>query len=58
MIEDEYAEALDEAELEFVERLAKEIEAGELEGVEHWRAFHERLGADHHERTTEPEGAE
>jgi len=54
LIEDEYAEAIEEAELEFVERLMKEIEGGSLEGVDHWRAFHERLGTEHHGSTHHP----
>ena len=41
MIEDEYAEALDQAELEWVEGLVKEIEGGSLDGVDVWRSFHE-----------------
>jgi hypothetical protein len=39
-IEDEYKQALLEAELEFVRRLVKDIESGELDGVELWRSFH------------------
>ena len=61
MVEDEYAEALDEAELDWVQRLVKDIEGGSLEGVEHWRSFHERLGIEHRPakvHATEPEGAE
>ena len=42
-IEDEYVEMLHEAELEWVERLVKEIEGGSLEGIEQWRAWHEAL---------------
>ncbi len=44
-IEDEYLEMLQEAELEWVERLVKEIEGGSLEGIEQWRAWHEHLSA-------------
>jgi DNA-binding PadR family transcriptional regulator len=39
-IEAEYKQALLEAELEFVRRLVKDIESGELGGVELWRSFH------------------
>jgi len=39
-IEDEYKQALLGAELEFVRRLVKDIESGELDGVELWRSFH------------------
>ena len=38
-IENEYVEALARAELEFVSRLVKDIESGELEGIEMWRSF-------------------
>jgi DNA-binding PadR family transcriptional regulator len=44
-IEDEYLEMLHEAELEWVERLVKEIEGGSLEGIEQWRAWHEALAS-------------
>jgi DNA-binding PadR family transcriptional regulator len=44
-IEDEYVEALQTAELEWVERLVKEIDGGSLEGIEMWRAWHEHLAA-------------
>jgi DNA-binding PadR family transcriptional regulator len=40
LLEDEYQACLLEAELEFVRRLIKDIESGELVGVEMWRAFH------------------
>jgi DNA-binding PadR family transcriptional regulator len=39
-LEDEYQACLLEAELEYVRRLVKDIESGELEGIELWRAFH------------------
>jgi DNA-binding PadR family transcriptional regulator len=38
-IEGEYVEALARAELEFVGRLVKDIESGELDGLELWRSF-------------------
>ena len=38
-IETEYVEALARAELEFVGRLVKDIESGELEGIDIWRGF-------------------
>jgi DNA-binding PadR family transcriptional regulator len=38
-IEAEYVEALARAELEFVGRLVKDIESGELEGLDLWRSF-------------------
>ncbi len=38
-IENEYVEALARAELEFVGRLVKDIESGELEGIDLWRSF-------------------
>jgi len=38
-IETEYVEALARTELEFVARLVKDIESGELEGIEMWRGF-------------------
>jgi DNA-binding PadR family transcriptional regulator len=50
LLEDEYQACLLEAELEFVRRLIKDIESGELVGVEMWRAFHtphETEGDDH-----------
>jgi DNA-binding PadR family transcriptional regulator len=39
-IEGEYEEALLEAELAFVQKLAKELNEGSLEGLEGWRGFH------------------
>jgi len=44
-IEDEYVEALQEAELEWVQRLVKDIEGGSLEGVDEWRYWHEGLAS-------------
>ena len=41
-IEGDFHAVLLHAELEFVERLAKEITSGALEGVEWWRQAHER----------------
>src|SRR5262249_26867671 len=38
-LEVEYVEALARAELEFVGRLVKDIEAGELHGLAPWRSF-------------------
>jgi DNA-binding PadR family transcriptional regulator len=38
-LENEYVEALARAELEFVGRLVKDIESGELDGLELWRSF-------------------
>lgn len=38
-IESEYVEALARAELEFVGRLVKDIESGELDGLDLWRSF-------------------
>ena len=46
-IEEEYVEHLYEAELEWVERLAKDVEGGSLEGIEQWRSFHQHLAAEH-----------
>jgi hypothetical protein len=40
LLEDEYQACLIEAELEYVRRLTKDIESGELDGVELWRGFH------------------
>ena len=39
-IEGEYEECILSAELDFVERTAKEIRYGSLEGIELWRGFH------------------
>jgi DNA-binding PadR family transcriptional regulator len=38
-LEGEYTQALAETELEFVQRLVKEIESGELEGIDMWRSW-------------------
>jgi len=38
-LEGEYTQALAETELEFVRRLVKDIESGELEGVDMWRSW-------------------
>jgi len=38
-IENEYVEALVRTELEFVSRLVKDIESGELDGIDLWRSF-------------------
>ncbi len=38
-IENEYVEALTRAELDFVGRLVKDIESGELDGLDLWRSF-------------------
>ena len=38
-IESEYVEGLARAELEFVGRLVKDIESGELEGIDLWHSF-------------------
>jgi DNA-binding PadR family transcriptional regulator len=46
-IEGEYAEALQEAELDWLDRLIKDIEGGSLEGIEMWQGFHEALAAQH-----------
>jgi DNA-binding PadR family transcriptional regulator len=56
LVEEEYVEHLYEAELEWVERLAKEIEGGSLEGIELWRDFQANLAAKHGRRTTEGKG--
>ncbi len=40
-IESEYVEALLRTELEFVGRLVKDIESGELEGIDMWRSWFE-----------------
>lgn len=43
-LETEYVQALRRAELDYVERLAKEIESGELDGLEEWRAWYSAGG--------------
>lgn len=56
-LEDEYQLCLLEAELEFVRRLAKDIESGELDGIDLWRGFwtapedttHDETRGDDHE---------
>jgi DNA-binding PadR family transcriptional regulator len=40
LLVDEYQACLLEAELEYVRRLTKDIESGELGGIELWRGFH------------------
>jgi len=47
LLEDEYQTCLLGAELDFVRRLVKDIESGELEGVDTWRAFHAPDHDDH-----------
>ncbi|HEX4493130.1 MAG TPA: PadR family transcriptional regulator [Acidimicrobiia bacterium] len=44
-IETEYLERLCEAELEFVKALARDIESGDLEGIDDWRGFQPSGGA-------------
>jgi DNA-binding PadR family transcriptional regulator len=39
-LESEYVHALRRAELDYVERLAKDIESGELTGLEEWRSWY------------------
>ena len=39
-LESEYVQALRRAELEYVERLAKDIESGELSGIDQWRSWY------------------
>jgi DNA-binding PadR family transcriptional regulator len=41
LIEEEYAGALDEAELDWLKRLLKDVEDGSLEGVDQWRVWHQ-----------------
>jgi DNA-binding PadR family transcriptional regulator len=41
LLEDEYVETLLEAELDWVRRIAKEIESGALEGLDMWRTWSE-----------------
>lgn len=49
-LESEYVQVLRRAELDYVERLAKDIESGELSGIEQWRSWYapggERSGSD------------
>jgi DNA-binding PadR family transcriptional regulator len=56
LIEDEYVEHLRQAELEWVERLIKEIEGGSLEGIEMWRSFHDSLAAEHEQHAKDEKG--
>ena len=39
-LESEYVQALRRAELDFVQRLAKDIESGELSGIDQWRSWY------------------
>jgi DNA-binding PadR family transcriptional regulator len=58
LLEDEYQACLLDAELEFVRRLTKDIESGELAGIEMWRTFHSPGGLmahDHHDTPHETE---
>ncbi len=36
----EYAQVLRRAELDYVQRLAKDIESGELTGIDQWRSWY------------------
>jgi DNA-binding PadR family transcriptional regulator len=50
-VENEHELVLREAELEWVRRLVREIETGELEGLREWESFHQRRnGATEKER--------
>ena len=40
VLETEYVQALRRAELDYVQRLAKDIESGELAGIEEWRSWY------------------
>ena len=54
VVETEYEQALLEAELDWVRRLIKEIEDGEIEGIDEWRRWHEsasKRGAGKERRT-------
>jgi DNA-binding PadR family transcriptional regulator len=42
LVENEHELVLREAELEWVRRLVREIETGELEGLREWESFHQR----------------
>jgi DNA-binding PadR family transcriptional regulator len=44
LIESEYRTTLREAELSWTRGLIADIASGTLEGMEHWTAFHEKLG--------------
>jgi DNA-binding PadR family transcriptional regulator len=48
LLEDEYQACLLEAELDYVRRLTKDIESGELGGIELWRGFHSGEPPTHH----------
>jgi len=50
LIEQEYSEALLAAEITFVQALVADIEAGSLDGLEFWRAFHHVDMTDHEEK--------
>ena len=39
-LESEYVQALRRAELDYVERLVKDIESGELTGIDQWRSWY------------------
>jgi hypothetical protein len=45
-VEEEFRDLLRQTELEYVRRLAREIEAGTLEGLDWWRAVHQADGHD------------
>jgi DNA-binding PadR family transcriptional regulator len=45
-VEDEFRDLLRRTELEYVRRLAREIESGTLEGLDWWRAVHQADGDD------------
>ena len=53
-LESEYEEQVLEAELHFVSALVKDIESGDLDGVEDWRSFHAD-GMTGEEVATDPE---
>jgi hypothetical protein len=40
LLEHEFQTAMLETELDFVRRLRNDIEAGDLDGIDQWRAFH------------------
>jgi hypothetical protein len=42
LVENEHELVLREAELEWVRRLVREIQTGELEGLREWESFHAR----------------
>ena len=39
-LESEYVQVLRRAELDYVERLAKDVESGELSGIDQWRSWY------------------